>query len=81
MAPEYRPGDLLLVERVEDTEGAVRNRDHVVMDLTGEGEYALKVLLRDLRMLSSVNPHFDPIPITARMRFYGVVVGMFRSLE
>ncbi|NQU44337.1 hypothetical protein HQ520_13690 [bacterium] len=80
MQPAYQPGDLLLVERVEDPDGNVKNRDHVVVDLTGRGEYAMKVYLRHVQMLGSINPHFDPIPWGPEMRLYGIVVGMFRSL-
>ena len=41
----------------------------------------LLALLRDLRMLASINAGFDPIPIRRRMRPYGVVVGMFRRMD
>lgn len=80
MAPEYKDNDLILVERIEDLSGLVRHRDHVVVDLTGQGEYALKIYLKNLKALGSINPDFDPILWTKRMRFFGVVTGMFRMV-
>ena len=81
MAPQYSENDLILVERIEDIDGLVRNRDHVVVDLKGSGEYALKIYLKELKMLGSINPDFDPIPCMECMRFFGVVRGLFRSYE
>ena len=67
-----------MVEKTADT-ALVKNEDHVVVDLTGQGEYCLKVYRREPPMLESLNrAFFPPIHKPERAVLFGRAIGLLR---
>ena len=82
----FANGDLLLVERLQDVSKPwasefVLEGDRVVVDLSGTGEWVLRVFYREQKVLGVVNPALDPVPvaITPRTALFGVMVLLLRS--
>lgn len=71
MEPNYHDGDVLLVERAED----IRIGEIGVFTIDGEG-YVKK---RGEGELISLNPAYDPIPMSENIRCSGRVIGILET--
>lgn len=82
MTPDYMPGDVVLVERFDDPR-MLRSGDHVVIDLTGSGEYTLKIYNKKGKALVPLNTRDNHdiyrFEDYAAMRLWGRVCGLFRT--
>lgn len=82
MAPHYLPKDVLLVEQSPDF-GLLRQNDHVVVDLSGQGHFSFKVYDERKKCYRSLaqDEHFEFFPFDdyPNMRLFGRVLGLFRT--
>jgi len=82
MGPWFLAGDLLLVERLQDRR-ELEDGDVVVVDVSGEGKYALKRfrLIDGLSrpLLESLNGVIPAMVAPGSAKLFGLVVNMYRS--
>jgi len=80
MAPDYRPGDVVVVELTSDL-SLLRPLDHVVIDL-GAGAVTLKVWCDGQKpILQSINPQHQPFLCPKGARLIGVALGLVRRYQ
>lgn len=86
MEPECHDGEILIVERTENL-GLVRDKDLVIVDLDGTGNYTLKQYRKGtpgnpdappLLMPINQDAGFSMVICTDEQHLWGIVIGQFR---
>jgi len=81
MEPEYRNGDQVLVERLEELSD-LRDRDCVIATIDGSDGWVLRLWIEGPRQLAPFNMgKFDPVTAGDETRVWGRVIGLVRMVE